>query len=96
MTLQELRVLERDRILAIARRHGVTEVKVFGSFARGNAREDSDLDLLVKAGRETSSFFPGGLLADLEEALGRRVDIVEEQGLHRFLRDQILQEAVPL
>jgi predicted nucleotidyltransferase len=95
MTLDYLRS-QRETILAIARRHGVTSVKVFGSFARGEARDDSDLDLLVKTGGQTSAFFPGGLLADLEEALGRRVDIVEEAGLHRLLRDRILSEAAPL
>jgi predicted nucleotidyltransferase len=96
MTLDELRKAQRDTILAIARRRGVTAVRVFGSFARGEAREDSDLDLLIQAGPDTSPFFRGRLLADLEEALGRKVDLVEEPGLHRLLRDQILAEAVPL
>src|SRR3569833_736095 len=88
--------LDRDRILAIARRHGVTNVKVFGSFARGDAGPHSDLDLLIEAGPHTTPFFPGGLIADLEEALGRRVDDVEEQGLHRLLRDRIHAEAIAL
>jgi uncharacterized protein len=61
---------------------------------RGDAREGSDLDLLVEAGPRTSPFFPGGLLADLEEALGYKVDVVEEAGLHRLLRERILREAV--
>ena len=72
MTLEALRAAKRETILAITRRHGVTSVKVFGSFARGEARADSDLDLLVEAGLETTPFSPGGLLADLEEALGRK------------------------
>lgn len=96
MTLAELRATERDRILAIARRHGVTSVKVFGSFARDQVRPDSDLDLLIEAGNDTTPFFPGGLIADLEEALRRRVDVVEDGNLHRLLRDRILNEAVPL
>ena len=96
MTLEELLAGRRETILAIARHHGVTSVKVFGSFARGSARSDSDLDLLVEAGPDTTAFFPGGLLADLEDALGRKVEIVEKQGLHRMLRDQILKEAIPL
>ena len=78
------------------RRHGVTAVKVFGSFVRNEARPDSDLDLLVEAGVQTPPFFPGGLVADLEEALGRRVDIVEDEALHHLLRDRIRAEAVPL
>jgi predicted nucleotidyltransferase len=91
-----LRAAKRETILAIARRHGVTSVRVFGSFARNEAREDSDLDLLVEAGPQTSAFFPGGLLIDLEEALQRKVEVVEEQGLHHLLRGQVLEEAVPL
>ncbi len=96
MTLEELRSEKRDTILAIARRHGVTSVKVFGSFAKGQATPSSDLDLLVEAGSRTSPFFPGGLLVDLQEALGRKVDVVEPQGLNPQLRDEILREAVPL
>jgi hypothetical protein len=96
MTLAELRATERDRILTIAKRHGVTSVKVFGSFARDAARPDSDLDLLIEAGLETSPFFPGGLVADLEEALGRRVDVVEDGGIHPLLRDRIHAEAISL
>jgi predicted nucleotidyltransferase len=96
MTLDELRTTRRDTILAIAKRHGVTRVRVFGSFARNEAREDSDLDLLVDAGPNTSPFFPGGLLVDLQDALQRKVEVVEEQGLNHLLRSQILKEAVPL
>ena len=91
-----LQFAERDRILAIARRHGVTRVRVFGSFARNEVRPDSDLDLLIEAGPYTTPFFPGGLIADLEEVLGRKVDVVEEEALHHLLRDRIRAEAVPL
>jgi hypothetical protein len=96
MAVQQLKSDERECILTIAHRHGVTSVKVFGSFVRGNARPDSDLDLLIEAAPETTPFFPGGLVADLEEALGRKVDVVEEQGLHHLLRERIRAEAVPL
>ena len=96
MTLEELRLAKRDAILAIAAKHGVTRMRVFGSFARGEARDDSDLDLLIEAGPARTPFFPGGLIADLEDELGRRVDVVEEQGLHRLLRDSVMSEAVPL
>jgi predicted nucleotidyltransferase len=96
MTLEELRATKRDAILAIAARHGVKSLRVIGSFARGEARDDSDLDLLIEAGPQRTFFFPGGLVADLEEVLQRRVDIVEEKSLHRLLRDRILREAVPL
>jgi hypothetical protein len=96
MTLDQLRAERGQEILAIAHKHGVRSVRVFGSFARGEAREDSDLDLLIQAGPGRTPFFPGGLLADLEEALGRKVDVVEENGLHWVIRERVLKEAVPL
>jgi len=95
MTLDELRAQKRDAVLAIAARHGVTTIRVFGSFARGEARPDSDLDLLIEAGPIRTPFFPGGLLVDLEEELGRRVDLTTPAALHPLIRDQILREAVP-
>ena len=61
MTLDELRATKRDAILAIAARHGVSGIRVFGSFARGEARNDSDLDLLIEAGPARTPFFPGGM-----------------------------------
>jgi uncharacterized protein len=96
MTLNELGKEKRAAILAIAARHGVQRVRVFGSFARGEAREDSDLDLLIEAGPRTPPWFPGGLLADLEEELGRKVDITEERGLHPLVRERVLHEAILL
>jgi predicted nucleotidyltransferase len=96
MTLRELGADKRAAILAIAARHGVTSVRVFGSFARGEARQDSDLDLLIEAGPQTPPWFPGGLLADLEDELGRRVDVAEEKTLHPLIRERVLQEAIPL
>ena len=96
MILDELGKDKRAAILAIAARHGVQRVRVFGSFARGDANADSDLDLLIEAGPRTPAWFPGGLLVDLEEELGRRVDIAEENTLHPRIRDRILHEAIPL
>ena len=96
MTIEELRASKGEAIRAIAGRHGVTRIRVFGSFARGEAGEDSDLDLLIEAGGNRTAFFPGGFLADLEEELGRHVDVVEEPGLHHLIRDAVLREAIPL
>ena len=96
MTLDELGKNKRTAILAIAAKHGVQRVRVFGSFARGDAREDSDLDLLIEAGPRTPPWFPGGMLLDLEEELGRRVDLAEENTLHLLIRDRVLHEAIPL
>ena len=96
MTLDELGQDKRAAILAIAAKHGVQRVRVFGSFARGDASADSDLDLLIEVGPRTPPWFPGGLLVDLEEELGRRVDIAEESTLHPLIRDRVLHEAIPL
>ena len=94
--LEDLVRLKRDEILEIARRHGAGNVRVFGSVARGESGPDSDLDLLIDIVGPTTSWFPGGLLVDLEELLGRRVDVVEASALHRRIRDRVLAEARPL
>ena len=96
MGIEELLTEKREEILRIAARHGACNVRIFGSVARGEARPESDVDFLVDVGPDHSAFFPGGLVADLEDLLGRRVDVVELAGLHWYLRDKILQEAVPL
>ena len=87
---------KRDEILRVARGHGVTGIRVFGSMARGDARADSDVDLLVDVGPNPSAWFPGGLVADLEDLLQRRVQVVTERGLDALLRERVLGEAVPL
>lgn len=96
MGVDELIGPQRDVILRIAEKHGASNVRVFGSVARGEAGPDSDVDLLIDAGAITSAWFPGGLVADLEAVLGRRVDIVTERGLLPDLRPHVLREAVPV
>ena len=86
----------REEILRIAARHGATNVRVFGSVARGTAGPESDLDLLIDVGPKTSPWFPGGLIADLEDLLGCPVDVATESSLHRRIRDRVLAEARPL
>lgn len=88
--------LNREAIQEIAQRHGVGRVQVFGSVARGEATENSDVDLLIEVVGPTSPWFPGGLVAELEVLLGRQVDVVEPDTLRDELRDRILREAVPL
>jgi uncharacterized protein len=85
-----------EEILKISAKHGAFNVRIFGSAARGEAVESSDIDLLVDVGAKRTPFFPGGLLADLEDLLGCRVDIVTEDGLHWYIRDKVIKEAVPL
>ncbi len=64
--------------------------------ARGDAGPASDVDLLVDVGPRTSAWFPGGLVAELELLLKRRVQVITENGLDQLLRDRVLSEAVPL
>jgi predicted nucleotidyltransferase len=87
---------KREEILRIAARHGAHNVRVFGSVARGDARPDSDVDFLVEMepGRSLMDF--GALLMDLEELLGRKVDLAERNGLHKYISEDVLREAVPL
>ncbi|MEW6233352.1 MAG: nucleotidyltransferase family protein [Chloroflexota bacterium] len=96
MGINELLKEKREDILRIAARHGACNVRVFGSAARGEAEPDSDVDLLVDVGPGRTPFFPGGLIADLEELLGRQVDVVTEDGLHWYIRGSVVKEAVPL
>jgi len=86
----------RSELIALARRRGVTGVRVFGSMRRGDARDDSDVDLLVTLAPGTSALALGGLLMDAQELLGRRVDVVTEASLHPALRERVLADAVPL
>jgi predicted nucleotidyltransferase len=87
---------KREEILRIAEKHGAYNVRVFGSVARGEAGPESDVDFLVEARPDVSPWFPGGLIADLQELLGRSIDVGEPRLLHRRIRERVLAEAVPL
>jgi predicted nucleotidyltransferase len=86
----------RAELLALARRRGVTGVRVFGSMSRGDGGDDSDVDLLVTLPPGISGLALGGLLLDAQELLGRRVDVVTEASLHPALRERVVASAVPL
>ncbi len=86
----------RQAILDIARRYRLTNVRVFGSMARGDADENSDVDLLVTLPPGVSGLAVGGLLMDVQELTGRRVDVTTDDGLHPLIRKRVQQEARPL
>ncbi len=86
----------RDEILRIAARHGARNLRVFGSTARGEGRAGSDVDLLVEMENGRSLLDLVGLAQDLEDMLGRSVDVVTDASLHWLIRDRVLAEAQPL
>lgn len=96
MKIEELLKTRREQILEIARKHGAYNLRVFGSVARGEANEQSDLDFLVEVGPVHSAWFPAGLVADLEDLLGIPVDVVTKDGLHWYIQEKVLAEARPL
>lgn len=94
-TLTELRD-RRDEIVEIARARGASRVRVFGSVARGEAAEGSDIDFLVDLEPGRSLFDLGGLLMDLQDLLERSVDVVTERGLRPRVAQRVLADAVEL
>jgi predicted nucleotidyltransferase len=96
MGIEEILKSKRQQILELARTYGASNVRVFGSVARGQADADSDVDFVVELDKGRSLLDLGGLLMDLQALLGRPVDIVTDRGLRPRIRDRVLQEAVPL
>ncbi len=94
--IEELLKSRRQDILAIAARHGAHNVRIFGSVARGEAGPESDLDILVEMEPGTSLMDHIALMQDLEDLLGRKVDVVSDKALHWYIRDRVLAEATPL
>jgi predicted nucleotidyltransferase len=86
----------RTTVLSVARKHGATNVRVFGSFARGDQKKTSDIDLLVDLPERSSLLDLVDLKLALEKALRRKVDLVTTRGLSPYLRDRVLREAWPL
>lgn len=96
MDLQKVLQKKREEILRIAERHGAQRVRIFGSVARGEAESAKDLDLLVDMEAGRSLLDHVALWQDLEELLECNVDVVTEKSLHWYIRDRVLQEAIPL
>ena len=96
MDREELLKVKREDILSIATKYGARNVRVFGSLARGEADEQSDIDFLVEMEPGRSLLDLGGLQAELEASLGYPVDVVTEKGLKARIRGRVLAEAVPV
>jgi len=96
MAVSEVLQEKREEILRICAKYGAKSVRVFGSVARGRADAESDFDFLVELEPGRSLFDLGGLQYELEQLLGRSVDVVTERGLKVRIRDRVLREALPL
>jgi uncharacterized protein len=87
---------KREEIPRIAASHGAKNIRIFGSVARGEADESSDIDFLVELDEDRSLLDLAALLADLRDLLGCKVDVVSERGLYWLLQRRILKEARPI
>lgn len=96
MRARELLKMKRDAIVGAAARHGAGHIRVFGSVARGDADDSSDIDFLVEMAPGRTLLDMGGLLMDLRELLQRDVDVVSVRGLRPEIRERVLHEAVAL
>jgi uncharacterized protein len=96
MGIRERLQERREEILRAAARYGASNVRIFGSVARGEAGPESDVDVLVDLEPGRSLLDHAALLLELEELLGCPVDVVTERGLRSRFRERVLREAVPL
>jgi hypothetical protein len=96
MGIPEIIQDRKEQILALAAKYGASNIRIFGSVANGTADENSDIDFLVDLEKDRSLFDLGGLLMDLQELFNRKVDVVTENGLHWYIKKQILNEAKPI
>jgi predicted nucleotidyltransferase len=96
MGTSEIIADKKEQVFALAAKYGASNVRVFGSVANGTADADSDIDFLVDMEKGRSLFDLGGLLMELQKLFNRKVDVVTENGLHWYIKDQILKEARPI
>ena len=95
VSLNDVRERKSD-IFELAEKRGISDIRVFGSFARGTASERSDLDLLVKVDSNRSLLDRIGFMNDLQDLLHVKVDVVNENALNNLIRESILKEGIPL
>ncbi len=96
MNLEEILKAKREDIVRVCAKYGARNVRIFGSVARGEADEASDVDLIVEFEPGCSLLDHAGLCLELRELLGVEVDVVSERGIKPRIRNRVLREAVPL
>ena len=94
MTINQLLQTKRQEILALAKRHGAYNLRVFGSVVRGEATQASDVDFLVDMEQQRTLFDYVALIQELEDLLGCKVDVAEPDSLHPLIRERIIKEAI--
>ena len=96
MANMEIIKSNREAILKIAAKHGAKNVRIFGSVARGEDDEKSDIDFMVEMGPERSLYDRAALLLELQELMKIKVDVVTEKGINARIKNRVLNEAIPL
>lgn len=96
MNTRELLAAKRDEMIRIAAAHGARNLRLFGSIARGDETEASDVDILVTLDPGTGLLSRAALARELQELLQRRVDVVSDRALRQRVRERVLKEALPL
>lgn len=86
----------KNKILPILKQAGVKKSSLFGSYVRGEAKEDSDIDILIEPPKKMSLFDLAGLKLDLEEVLGKEVDIITYNSIHPLLKGYILKDQIKI
>ena len=87
---------DRTQLRSLARRYGLSSMRVFGSMARDDASNASDVDFLVEGPTPLSGFLLGALLMDAQDLLGRKVDIVTVNSLHPLMRERVLRDSLTI
>lgn len=96
MKIREILQQKREEILNLAAQHGASNIRIFGSVARDEEGEDSDIDFLVDMESDRSLLDRIGLIQDLEDILGGKVDVATVKGLRESFRERIMSQAIPL
>ena len=96
MKIREILQQKREEILNLAAQHGASNIRIFGSVARDEEGEDSDIDFLVDLESDRSLLDRIGLIQDLEDILARKVDLATVKGLRESFRERIMSQAIPL
>jgi len=92
----DILISNRKELIALARKHGTSNIRVFGSVSRKEETRDSDIDLLVDMAENASLLDLARLKNELKDLLGRPIDITTKPALHPILADKIMKEAIPL